>query len=212
MIRKALLILIILIVSVASIALAQIKTISPVTEKMLENPSPNDWLMYSRTFDAQRYSPLKQITKQNAGQLKLAWSKDMVTGTQESIPLVHDGVLFVMNPGPPGMPAGGVLWALDATNGNLLWEYRRAGGASNTKTFAMFGDMIFYPGTDGTIVALDMKTGAVKWETKAVNNGGRLTGGLYMAGNKLISARTCGNPPQVGCYIAAHDPMTGKEL
>src|SRR5678809_216364 len=212
MIRKALLVIAILVVSAASIALAQIKTISPVTEAMLENPSPNDWLMYSRTYDAQRFSPLKQITNQNVGQLKLAWSKDMVTGTQESIPLVHDGVLFVMNPGPPGMPAGGVLWALDATNGNLLWEYRRAGGASNSKAFAMYLDLIFYPATDGSIVALDMRTGQVRWETKATNNGGRLSSGLFMAGDKIISGRTCGTPPQQGCYIAAHDAKTGTEL
>ena len=46
---------------------------TPVTQKMLENPSPDDWLMFSRTYDAQRYSPLKQINKQNVGQLKMAW-------------------------------------------------------------------------------------------------------------------------------------------
>jgi alcohol dehydrogenase (cytochrome c) len=212
MARKSFFVFAILAVTIASVALAQIKPFAPVTTKMLENPSPNDWLMYSRTYDAQRFSPLKQITKSNVGQLKQVWSKEMATGTQESIPLVHDGVMYVMNPGAPGMPAGSVLWALDATNGKLIWEYRRpTGGASNTKTFAMYQDMVFYPAGD-TIVALDMKTGAVRWETKAVNTGGRLTGGLFMAGDKIISARTCGNPPQQGCYIAAHDALTGKEL
>src|SRR5712671_6475902 len=210
MIRKALFILALLTVTITSVALAQLK---PVKEAMLQNPSPNDWLMYSRTYDAQRYSPLKQITKQNVAQLKQVWSKDMVTATQESIPLVHDGVMYVMNPGAPGMPAGGVVWALDATNGKLIWEYRRpTGGASNSQAFAIFGDMIFYPATDGFIVALDMKTGAVRWETKAVNNGGRLSSGLIMAGDKIISGRTCGTPQQQGCYIAAHDAKTGKEL
>ena len=212
MIRKSFFAFAILAVTIASVALAQIKPFVPITTKMLENPSPNDWLMYSRTYDAQRFSPLKQITKSNVGQLKQVWSKDMATGTQESIPLVHDGVMYVMNPGEPGMPAGSVIWALDATNGKRIWEYRRpTGGASNTKAFAMYQDMVFYPVGD-SIVALDMKTGAVRWETKAVNNGGRLTGGLFMAGDKIISARTCGTPPQQGCYIAAHDAMTGKEL
>lgn len=213
MIRKAIFILAVLTVTAASVALSQIKPFNPVTEAMLQNPSPNDWLMYSRTYDAQRFSPLKMITKSNVGQLKLAWSKDMATGTQESIPLVHDGVMYVMNPGAPGMPAGGVVWALDATNGKLIWEYRRpTGGASNSKAFAMYDDMIFYPATDGFIVALDMKTGAVRWETKEVNNGGRLSSGLIVAGNKIISGRTCGTPPQQGCYIAANDAKTGKEL
>ncbi len=39
---------------------------------MLLNPSPDDWLMYSRTYDAFRDSPLKQINKKNVGQLRMA--------------------------------------------------------------------------------------------------------------------------------------------
>ena len=49
---------------------AQVSRFTPITNKMLLNPSPDDWLMYSRTYDAQRFSPLKQITRQNVGQLK----------------------------------------------------------------------------------------------------------------------------------------------
>ena len=49
---------------------AQVSRFSPVTTEMLENPSPDDWLMYSRTYDAQRFSPLKQINRQNVNQLK----------------------------------------------------------------------------------------------------------------------------------------------
>jgi alcohol dehydrogenase (cytochrome c) len=47
------------------IAQAQVPNYKPVTQEMLTNPSPNDWLMFSRTYDAQRYSPLNQINKQN---------------------------------------------------------------------------------------------------------------------------------------------------
>jgi len=213
MIRKAFFILAILAVTIASGALSQIKRLAPVTSEMLKNPSPNDWLMYSRTYDAQRYSPLKQITKQNVGRLKQVWSKDMATGTQESIPLVHDGVMYVMNTGEQSLQAGPVVWALDAATGKRIWEYRRAsGGTSYAKAFAIYQDMIFYPASDGFIVALDMRNGTVRWETRAVNNGGRLTAGLMVAGDKIISGRTCGSPPQQGCYIAAHDARTGKEL
>jgi alcohol dehydrogenase (cytochrome c) len=87
--------------------------LSSVTTKMLENPSPNDWLMYNRTYDSQRYSPLKQITKANVGQPKLAWSKTQAAGTQETIPLVHDGIMYIQAP-------GAVIQALDAANGTLL--------------------------------------------------------------------------------------------
>ena len=102
----------------AAPAFAQVKNFKPVTQEMLQNPSPNDWLMYSRTYDAQRYSPLKQINKQNVSQLGLAWTRGIATGTMESIPLVHNGVMYVVAP-------GAVVQALDATNGDLIWEYKR---------------------------------------------------------------------------------------
>jgi alcohol dehydrogenase (cytochrome c) len=86
---------------------------TPVTQKMLENPSPDDWLMFSRTYDAQRYSPLKQITKQNVGQLKMVYSIDMPNGTTETIPLVHDGVMYAT------LPSGAVR-ALDAATGTTI--------------------------------------------------------------------------------------------
>src|SRR5262249_38304678 len=93
---------------------------TPVTQKMLENPSPDDWLMYSRTYDAQRFSPLKQINRQNVGQLKVAWTTELGMGTVESIPLVYRGVMYVI------LPGAGVR-AMDAATGATIWEYKRDG-------------------------------------------------------------------------------------
>src|SRR3984885_15635053 len=89
-----------------------------LTEDTLKNPSPNDWLMYNRTYDAQRFSPLQQINKSNVGQLKLAWSIPQGAGSQEGIPLVHDGVMYLQGP-------GAVVEARDAVTGQLIWEYKR---------------------------------------------------------------------------------------
>src|SRR5262245_18794365 len=130
MVRKALLILSLLIVAIASVTLSQARKFAPVSSAMLEKPSGDDWLMYSRTYDAQRYSPLNQIRKNNVGQLKLVWSKDMATGSSESIPLVHDGILYTLSTGPAGGSAGAYVWALDAATGNVIWEYQRPGGAN----------------------------------------------------------------------------------
>ncbi len=95
-----------------------VKNYQPVTEQMLEKPNPNDWLMYSRTFDAQRFSPLKQINKQNVNQLRLAWERGLGAGQTETIPIVHNGVMYVVDP-------GAVVQALNAATGDLLWEYKR---------------------------------------------------------------------------------------
>src|SRR5580692_1666308 len=62
-----------------------------LTEDDLKKPSPNDWLMYNRTYDAQRFSPLQQINKSNVGQLKLAWSIPQGAGSQEGRRASGDG-------------------------------------------------------------------------------------------------------------------------
>ena len=50
---------------------------------MLRNPAPGDWLNWRRTDNAWGYSPLDQISRQNVGQLQLAWSWAMDdTGAQ----------------------------------------------------------------------------------------------------------------------------------
>ena len=75
------------------------RSLVPLTEDNLKNPSPNDWLMYNRTYDAQRFSPLQQINQSNVAQLKVAWSITQGAGSQEGIPLVHDGVMYLQAPG-----------------------------------------------------------------------------------------------------------------
>ena len=115
----------------------------PVTADVLKNPDPADWLMYSRTYDAQRFSPLAQIDRGNVGTLQRAWTKELPSGPVEAIPLVYRGVMYLLTPG--GRDGGSRVWALDATNGNLLWEYKPAdNGASRIKALAIYEDMIYY--------------------------------------------------------------------
>jgi alcohol dehydrogenase (cytochrome c) len=95
-----------------------VQNFKPVTAAELANPSPNDWLSFSRTHDAQRFSPLNQITDKNVGNLRMAWTRGLPVGTTESTPLVRGGVMYIMT------STGGVQ-ALNATNGDLIWEYVR---------------------------------------------------------------------------------------
>ena len=74
MVRKALLTALVLSAGIVPVAVSQTRRFTPVTTQMLEKPSPDDWLMFSRTYDAQRFSPLNQIKKTNVAQLKLAHS------------------------------------------------------------------------------------------------------------------------------------------
>jgi alcohol dehydrogenase (cytochrome c) len=180
----------------------QARPFKSVTADMLVNPPAEDWLMYSRTYDAQRHSPLKQITRANVASLHQVFKKEFGTGNQESIPLVHDGVMYVMLP-------GNTVQALDAATGAVIWEHKRKSGATRAKSLAIAEDMVFYtaPDTpDNVIVALDARTGAVRWETKTT---GQTTSGAIVVEGKVLTGRTCRE--QKDCYISAHDIKTGKE-
>ncbi|MBI3939779.1 MAG: PQQ-binding-like beta-propeller repeat protein [Acidobacteria bacterium] len=195
-----------------SAAVAQVKNFVPVTQEMLLNPSPNDWLMFSRTYDAQRFSPLKQIDRQNVGELRMAWVRGLAPGTQETIPTVYRGVMYVVSP-------GGGVHALDATNGDLIWDYRRklpgdsSPDTARTKSLAIFEDLIFYTAPDGYIVGLDARTGELRWETKVLDykSGAQHTSAPIVVDGKVLSGRSCFGSRE-NCFIAAHDARTGKEV
>ncbi|MGV3591203.1 MAG: PQQ-binding-like beta-propeller repeat protein, partial [Gammaproteobacteria bacterium] len=179
----------------------------PITDEMLLNPDPADWLSFSRTLDAQRFSPLAQIDMDNVAQLGLAWSRGLPEGLTYTIPLVYDGVMYVTTP-------DSAIQALDATNGDLLWEYRReypnpnTGTFGRSKTISMFADMIYFTAPDGVLVALDARNGSVRWETPTGARGN--SGGSIVAKGKVISNGTCGSGTRDACVITAHDALTGE--
>src|SRR5262249_11830955 len=186
-----------------TLAVAQVREFKPVTEEVLANPDPADWLMLNRTFDQQRYSPLKEINKGNVGQLRMAWSRGLPPGTQESVPIVYRGVMYLFAPGAS-------IQAVDATTGELIWEYQRdyAQGvnprAARNKSLGIYEDMIFFAAPDGFLLALDAASGKLRWETK-VDEGGQTAGGILVADGKVITNRTCIADVRAKCFIAAHD-------
>ena len=98
----------------------EVKNYVPVTDAMLRNPDPADWLMIRRDYKASSFSPLNQITTQNvqgpATGVELGHAGWNPLGNDPA-PIVHNGVLYVNN-------AGKVLQALDAKTGELIWENR----------------------------------------------------------------------------------------
>jgi len=191
-------------------AVAQTGAFVPVTQAMQANPDPADWLHISRTYNQHRFSPLTQINKGNVAQLRMAWSRGLPVGTQESTPIVYRGVMYVMAPGAS-------IQALDATNGDLIWLYERdyprgvLATAARSKSLGIYEDMIYFGAPDGFLVAIDARTGKLRWETK-VDEGQITAGGLLVADGKVISNRTCLQGKREFCFIAAHDAKTGKEL
>jgi len=196
-------------------AQAQTIALTEVSTDDLLNPPAADWLMYSRTYDNQRYSPLEHINRDNVANMTLVWSRDMHAGTQENIPLVHQGVMFIANP-------QAIIQAIDAANGELLWEYQRElpddlgkyiRAIGRARTLALYDDMVFYAAPDGFLVALDMRNGKLRWETFVhdyKSSTQHTTGPMVVKGN-VLTGRNCGDTRKY-CFIAAHDAKTGKEI
>ena len=70
----------VLVIAAAGVLIAATETKrGDVTEARViaEASTGNNWLVGGRTFDEQHFSPLKQITDQNIGNLGLAWATDI---------------------------------------------------------------------------------------------------------------------------------------
>ena len=183
--------------------------ITPVSDALIANPPPGSWLTWRRTFDAQGFSPLKQITKANVGDLRAAWTWSLPNGPNEATPLFHDGVLFVH-------AYGDKVQALDAATGDLLWQYSRrlppGAGATVKRTFSIYGNRLFIPTSDVNVVALDVKTGRVVWEHMVADRtqGFGLTGGTLVAKGRVMVGTTGG--ARGGNFIVGLDAETGTEV
>jgi PQQ-dependent dehydrogenase (methanol/ethanol family) len=182
-----------------------------VTDAVLQNPASGDWLGWRRDRSASGYSPLAQVNRQNVQKMRLAWSLAMEPGEQENEPIVYRGVMYLPN-------THGVVQALDARNGELIWEYRRKLparlGNDTTRSLAIYQDKIFLTTEDGYLVALVAATGALAWEVKVDDEPRRThyNTGPIAAEGKVFIGQECGIGSPPPCSVTAHDATTGKVL
>jgi alcohol dehydrogenase (cytochrome c) len=124
-----------------------------------------DWLSWGNTLDENRYSSLTNIDSSNVSQLGRAFTVDLnkfvpgIKKGQQTYPIVSNGIMYVTS-------GDDQVFAVDATNGNLIWHYT----PDNNATFKNFGivanrgvalcdNRVFLLTLDMTIVALDPATG-----------------------------------------------------
>ena len=144
----------------------------PVTTDDLVKAQDNsgDWLMYGRNYRNWRYSPLAEITPDNAAKMTPVWS--MSTGGQfgglEGTPLFHDGVLYFT-------ADYARVFAVDAKSGNILWRYEPAYDDGLTamlccgpvsRGLAIKDNLIYVNRLDAKLEALNTADGKVVWEQK----------------------------------------------
>src|ERR1700722_7418270 len=196
--------------------------LTPVSDAMLRNPAGADWLMWRGAYAALGYSPLDQINRRTARNLGVAWTLSLPPSANEAAPLVHDGVLFI--------EGGDTVEAVDAADGSILWQYVRAlpdalhnGRDARMRGLAIYGDKLYAPTADGHIVALDVKTGDVRWDRAVVSpeqgvhpgqfDGAyfHISGGPLLAHGNVIVGVSLGIDTGGGDFIVGMDAQSGVE-
>ena len=184
----------------------------PVTDSDLVDPSPEDWLMYRRTYDGWGYSPLDQITTENVATLRPRWSFSTdVTDGHESPPIVHDGLMFITT------PENNVI-ALDARTGEMRWRYVRVLPEGlrqihpTNRGVALYGDRVFLATVDAHLVALDALTGSVAWDIAVEDHelGYYMTLAPLVVRGKVVVG-VSGGEFGIRGFVAAFGAETGAE-
>jgi alcohol dehydrogenase (cytochrome c) len=173
---------------------------------------PGNWLTYSRDYTGRRYSPLDQIHTGNVARLHIVWMHQAdEADTIETSPLVVDGTLFLTV--PPN-----TVRALDAATGRALWEYQKqlpddlrlCCGKVN-RGLAILGDSLFYASLDAHLIAIDARTGRVRWDvTMADYKTGYSSTGAPLAVKDKIVVGMAGGEYGVRGFLDGYDARTGK--
>ncbi|WP_054529257.1 PQQ-dependent dehydrogenase, methanol/ethanol family [Erythrobacter sp. SG61-1L] len=175
-----------------------------------------DWMSYSRTWDEQRFSPLKQINDGNVQRLGLAWYDDLETyrGVQAS-PLVVDGVLY-------NESIYNVVTAYDGKTGRKLWTYdpkvgpewaRLACCGPSARGIAAWNGKIYIAALDGRLIAIDAKDGHQIWSSQTFPEGQEysITGAPRVYDGKVVIGNGGADYGSRG-FVTAWDAETGKKL
>ena len=183
----------------------EVKNYVRVTDEMLRNPPAGDWLMLRRDQSASNYSPLTQITRDNAQDLQLAWVWPMNEGgTNQPSPLAHNGTIYLNN-------TGGIVQALDGRGGNLIWEHRLPANVS-MRGMSLYDDKLFVALSNAHLVALDAQTGKIAWDVLMPDGRGSSSGPLVARGKIIQGMGGCQQYVEQKCFISAYDAATGKQL
>lgn len=202
-------------ITVVTVALANLTpSHAQVTSDRLlnSNKESQNWLMYSGDYSGKRHSSLDQINASNAKTIVAKWVYQTgVTGKFEATPLVVDGILYATAP-------DNRAFALDARSGRPIWLYQRqvpsdirpCCGRVN-RGMAILGDKVFFGTLDAHVIALDSKTGAVRWDVEAADY---RTGHSFtvapLAVKNLIIIGVSGGEYGVRGFIDAYDAETGQ--
>ncbi len=176
-------------------------------EDLVQGPSA-DWATYAGNYQGWRFSPLKQITAENAKTMVPKWVYH-VPGARglRSSPVVYKGVLYITN--------ANSVYAIDGRSGRLVWQYvdGRAKGGGVNRGAAVYGNRVYFNTSDNYLTALDRETGAVVFSKQYADpsKGISSTSAPLVVKDKVIVGSAGGDGGMRG-FVAALSAETGEEL
>ena len=201
-----------------SLALGMLAAATPGARAADPTADPNGWAMYGHGYDNTRYSPLNQITQDNVGQLKLAYSFQLGSlRSNESSPIVIGDTMFVSTSWGPKY-----VHAINAKTGERKWTYepeipddvlQYACCDVNSRGVTYGDGKIFVGRLDGKLAAVDAATGEELWVTKVVDykQGSVITSPPLVVKNLVITGFGGGEYGARGS-LQAYDIKTGKQV
>ncbi len=189
---------------------------APLDDSRLRNTDQEtgNWLMYGRTYDDHRFSPLKQINEESIGKLGLAWSRELgTTRGLEATPLVEDGVIYTTG-------SWSVVYAIDAKTGEIRWTYDPKVPRERAyficcdvvnRGVALYKGKVYVGTLDGRLIALNEHSGTPVWTAATTGDAKQysITGAPRIAKGMVIIGNA-GAENGVRGYISAYDAETGK--
>jgi PQQ-dependent dehydrogenase (methanol/ethanol family) len=181
-------------------------------------PDPNGWAMNGHGYDNTRFSPLNQITPQNAKNLKMVFSMQLGSlRSNESTPIVIGDTMYVSTSWGPKY-----VYAIDARTGQQKWKYepeipddvlQYACCDVNNRGVTFSDGKIFVGRLDGQLAALDAATGKELWVTQVVDykQGSVITSPPLVVKNMVVTGFGGGEYGARGS-LQAYDAATGKEM
>jgi alcohol dehydrogenase (cytochrome c) len=181
------------------------------TEDLLITPVGENWPSYNGDYSGRRFSSLRQINRNNVGQLRAAWVFHPGNSQRlEATPVVVRGVMY--------LTSANDVFALDARTGRTLWHYSRpisAGllddaAAHKSRGVAVWEQFVYSETDDAHLLCLDARSGNLLWDVQyadKVKQYGATSVPLVVKDEVIVG--TSGGDSGVRGFVAAFDAKKG---
>jgi len=181
-------------------------------EDLLVRPVADNWTSYNGDYTGQRYSSLREITKANVSQLRVAWVFHPGNSQRlEATPVVIRGVMY--------LTSANDVFALDARTGRTLWHYSRPissgllddAAAHKSRGVAVWHNFVYSETDDAHLLCLDARSGNLLWDVQyadKIKQYGGTSAPLVI--KDMVVVGTSGGDSGVRGFLAAYDAKSGK--